>query len=60
MRKADGNWEKYDDHVVDFAIDRLRAGARVALVTLVKIEGSSPWPLGAQMAVSESGEWVGY
>lgn len=33
---------------------------RCALVTLVSIEGSSPRPLGAQMAVSETGDWVGY
>lgn len=60
MRRKDGAWEKFDDYVIDFVLDRLRAAERVALVTLVKIEGSSPRPLGAQMAVSGSGEWVGY
>jgi len=60
MRKPDGSWEKFDDYVIDFALERLRAGERVALVTLVKIEGSSPRPLGAQMAVAQTGEWVGY
>ncbi|WP_275791458.1 XdhC family protein [Pararhizobium gei] len=37
-------------------LDTLAAKHRVALVTLVLIEGNSPRPLGAQMAVSESGE----
>jgi xanthine dehydrogenase accessory factor len=32
---------------------------RAALVTLVHIEGSSPRPLGSQMAVSETGEAIG-
>lgn len=60
MRRPDGTWERFDDYVIDFALDRIRAGERLALVTLVQIEGSSPRPLGAQMAVSQSGEWVGY
>jgi xanthine dehydrogenase accessory factor len=50
----------FDDYVLDFALDRARAGEKVALVTLAKIEGSSPRPLGAQMAVSETGRWAGY
>jgi xanthine dehydrogenase accessory factor len=60
MKNADGSWEAFDDYVLDFALERMRPGERVALVTLVKIEGSSPRPIGAQMAVSETGEWVGY
>jgi len=60
MKNADGSWEAFDDYVLDFALERMRLGERVALVTLVKIEGSSPRPIGAQMAVSETGEWVGY
>lgn len=60
MKRLDGTWEIFDDYVIDFALDRMRDGERVAIVTLVKIEGSSPRPLGAQMAVSESGNWVGY
>ncbi len=60
VRQIDGSWDKFDDYVIDFALDRMRTGERVALVTLVKVEGSSPRPLGAQMAVSASSEWVGY
>ncbi|RUZ77861.1 XdhC family protein [Mesorhizobium sp. M7A.F.Ca.US.006.01.1.1] len=60
MYKSTRSWRRFDDYVVEFAHDRLLAGKRVALITLIKIEGSSPRPLGAQMAVSETGEWVGY
>lgn len=60
MKGKDGAWDPLDDYVVDFALERMRAGERVAIVTLVRIEGSSPRPLGAQMAVSETGQWVGY
>lgn len=55
-----GPWDRFDDYVIDFALDRIGAFQRIALVTLVKIEGSSPRPLGAQMAVSEQGDWAGY
>ncbi|WP_439628828.1 XdhC family protein [Shinella sp.] len=60
MKMPAGSWDQFDDYVVDFAIDRRRRGERIAIVTLVQIEGSSPRPLGAQMAVSESGHWTGY
>ena len=60
MNKSPRSWRRFDDYAVEFALERLLAGERVALITLVKIEGSSPRPLGAQMAVSETGEWVGY
>lgn len=35
-------------------------GLRFALATLVHIDGSSPRPLGAEMAISERGECAGY
>ena len=60
MKRPDGTWDTFDDYVLDFAIERMRAKERVAIVTLVEIEGSSPRPLGAQMAVSETGAWTGY
>ncbi|MCZ4072001.1 XdhC family protein [Agrobacterium sp. LMR679] len=60
MKTAQGSWEKFDDYVVDFALEAATAGKRFALVTLVRIEGASPRALGAQMAVTEDGEWVGY
>lgn len=60
MKRSDGIWDPFDDYVLDFAIERMRARERVAIVTLVEIEGSSPRPVGAQMAVAESGTFVGY
>ena len=60
MKRADGSWEPIDDYVLDFAVERMRSGEKVAIVTLVGVEGSSPRPLGAQMAVAETGQWVGY
>lgn len=60
MKMPAGSWDQFDDYVIDFAIDRRRRGERIAIVTLVQIEGSSPRPLGAQMAISETGRWTGY
>lgn len=60
MKKIDGSWEQFDDYVLDFAVEQASLGFRFALVTLMRIEGASPRPLGAQMAVSETGQWVGY
>ncbi len=34
-------------------------GERIALATVVKVEGSSPRAVGAKLAVSESGQMVG-
>lgn len=60
MKRTDGSREPIDDYVLDFAIERMRSGERVAIVTLVGVEGSSPRPLGAQMAIAETGQWVDY
>lgn len=41
-------------------IDKWRnAGERVAIATVVKVEGSAPRPVGATMAVSAGGEMAG-
>jgi xanthine dehydrogenase accessory factor len=37
-----------------------RKGRRAAVVTIVGIDGASPRPLGAQMAVAEDGGYAGY
>lgn len=60
MQTPLGTAASFDDYVLDFALAALRAGKRAALVTLVGIEGSSPRPLGAQMAVASDGASVGY
>jgi xanthine dehydrogenase accessory factor len=60
MKNSEGRWEIFDDYVLDFAIEQMRNGVRTAIVTLVEVDGSSPWRPGAQMAVTEAGQWVGY
>jgi len=50
----------YTDNVLPLLTAWMRAGERCALVTLVGIDGTAPRALGAQMAVSESGQWCGY
>ena len=49
----------YRDYVLDVLSDWRRRGHRTALLTLVRIEGSSPRPLGSQMAVRDDGRAVG-
>jgi xanthine dehydrogenase accessory factor len=60
MKNSEGHWEIFDDYVLDFALENMRNGVRTAIVTLVEVDGSSPWRPGAQMAVTEAGQWVGY
>jgi xanthine dehydrogenase accessory factor len=48
------------DDVVPWLQDWRRAGHRTALVTVVGVEGGGPRGAGAQMAVSETGRYVGY
>lgn len=52
------------DAFADIVIPQLKrwsdAGDKTALVTIVQIDGAAPRPLGAQMAVSESGASAGY
>ncbi|AAM37737.1 conserved hypothetical protein [Xanthomonas citri pv. citri str. 306] len=37
-----------------------RAGQRVAMATLIDVQGSSPRPLGSEMAISADGRVAGY
>lgn len=48
------------DDLVPFIDGAHRAGRRVALATLVQVEGSSPRPLGAEMAIADDGCFSGY
>jgi xanthine dehydrogenase accessory factor len=45
--------------VLPFLDEAMAQGQRVALVTLVGVSGSSPRPLGSQLAVREDGASVG-
>lgn len=49
----------YKDFVLEDLKDWRDEGLRTALLTLVKVEGRSPRPLGSQMAVAEDGRAVG-
>lgn len=48
------------DNVLPQLLAWRRKGLRTVLVTLVGIEGTTPRPLGAQMAVAEDGRYAGY
>ena len=50
----------YTDNVIPHLSRWVAAGERCALVTLVGVDGNAPRAAGAQMAVSESGNWAGY
>ncbi|MBW8733683.1 MAG: XdhC family protein [Asticcacaulis sp.] len=49
----------YADYVLDALPGWRAAGLKTALVTLVEISGSSPRPLGSQIAVAEDGRAIG-
>jgi len=45
--------------LIETAISWSENGASVALVTLIAIEGNAPYPIGTQMLVRETGEFLG-
>jgi xanthine dehydrogenase accessory factor len=60
-------WRKRDatdllaaDDVLPDLLAWRREGLETALVTLIHIDGTTPRPLGAQMAVAEDGRYTGY
>ena len=48
------------ENVLPRLLEWLEAGHRVCLATLYHSYGTSPRPLGSQMAISEDGQWFGY
>lgn len=52
--------DRFADNVLPRSLIWRAAGLKSALVTLVGVEGRSPRPLGSQMAVAETGEYVGH
>jgi xanthine dehydrogenase accessory factor len=50
---------QFVENVFPFLSQSLQESQRVALVTLVHVDGSSPRPIGSQVGVSESGDAVG-
>lgn len=51
---------EFIEYVIPQLLEWLRAETPSALVTLVGVEGSSPRPVGSQMAVNINGEYVGH
>lgn len=45
--------------ILDQAIDWLRTGRSVAVATVIKSRGSTPCPIGSQLAVNDQGAFVG-
>lgn len=45
--------------LISIAIEWLEQNKRIALVTLVNVEGNTPYPIGTQMLVSDDGLFVG-
>ncbi|OLP46791.1 XdhC family protein [Rhizobium oryziradicis] len=60
MKNDDMQWDALTDYVLDYGIDCAKKGNRYVIVTLVRIDGSSPRYPGAQMVVSEDGSFIGY
>lgn len=60
MKRDDGNWDVFADYVLDYAMDCAQKGHQYVIVTLVRVDGSSPRSVGAQTVVSDDGSFVGY
>lgn len=45
--------------LIYWLLEQLQSQQRVALLTLVAIDGSAPYPIGSQMAINETGEYIG-
>ena len=50
---------QYQANIYPFLRNKIECGLRVAIVTLVNVEGSSPRPIGSQIGVCEDGTFVG-
>ena len=58
MSKSSGEMVEHEK-VLEKAAEWKAAGKRVALATVVATWGSSPRPVGSQLVVEDSGEFVG-
>ncbi len=50
---------KFSEYVIRDLLEWQRRGMQTCLITLIAVDGSAPRPVGSQMAVCETGEWVG-
>jgi xanthine dehydrogenase accessory factor len=46
-------------NLISKAVDWSRAGQKLALITLIAIEGNGPYPVGSQILVNENGDHLG-
>ena len=53
------NYPENPSNLISDAVRWLEAGHRIAMLTLVEIEGSAPYPVGTQMLVNETGDFIG-
>jgi len=49
-----------ENELISSAIDWINDGYKVALLSLVSIEGNAPYPVGTQMLVREDGQYKGH
>jgi len=47
------------NELIESAIDWINAGHKVVLLSLISVEGNSPYPVGTQMLVRDDGEYIG-
>jgi xanthine dehydrogenase accessory factor len=60
LRKIQESAAAYRDDIIPDLARWTGQGERCALITLIGVDGNAPRQAGAQMAVSETGEWAGY
>lgn len=48
------------DDIMPWHLARTLAGEKCAVITVIGVQGAAPRTIGAQMAVSETGHYVGY
>ena len=51
--------QSFNDTILEEAISWIESGQQVALVTVVKTWGSSPFQLGCKMIINEKGNFLG-
>ena len=47
------------DNIIATGLQWLETGQRIAIITLVNIEGNAPYPVGTQMLVAQNGDFIG-
>lgn len=53
------NLTSYPRELISSALNWYKQGQKLALVTLINIEGNAPYPIGSQMLVNSRGDYLG-